>query len=334
MASNSLPLRLGSRLRLSAAAFAALATGQLVAWSAAVPAQAAPSDAANILKNAGQTGVAQNLGLPADKKAFAEQIAKDAANKTGAKVYIVLLKRDEDPQAYGSIYSDLNMQGKDLLIASNGTKWEIKAAALSHEAKQTAVNKGLSQEGQPLERLKTVTQELTTALTQARTGKLSWNEFQHQNAGKGWNPAQMSREYQRYQQSGQLTTTVGTREVPLVRQESSGFGTGAVVLSLIVAAIVGVVLWRRKKRDAGLGDELKLALQGPDQVITDIYMNLDGLEEHPNFGKMLDAVTACQGKLDELKKGAPTREAIARARSLNDEANRLRRAFDEARMKR
>lgn len=320
-------------LRRTSAAAIALTAGQIVAWSAAKSAQAAPSDAAKILQNAGQTGVAQNLGLPPDKKAFAEQIAKDAATKTGAKVYIVLLKRDEDPEAYAGLYSDLNMQGKDLLIASNGTKWEIKAAALSHDAKQAAVNKGLSQEAPPLDRLKTVTQELTTALTQARAGKLSWNEFQHQNAGKGWNPAQMSREYQRYQQSGQLTTTVGTREVPLVRSESSGWGTYA-FLGVLVAAIVGVVLWRRKKRDAGLGEELKLALQGPDQVITDIYMNLDGLEAKPNFGKMLDAVTACQAKLDELKKGAPTREAIARARALNDEANRLRRAFDEARMTR
>ena len=311
----------------------AVAISQLASWAVAGAAQAAPADAAKILQNAGQTGVAQNLGLPSDKKAFAEQIAKDAATKTGAKVYIVLLKRDEDPQAYAGIYGDLNMQGKDLLIVSNGTKWEIKAAALSHDAKQSAVNKGLSQEAPPLERLKSVTQELTTALTQARTGKLSWNEFQHQNAGKGWNPGQMSREYQRYQQSGQLTTTVGTREVPLVRSESSGWGSYA-FLGVLVAAIVGVVLWRRKKRDAGLGEELKQALQGPDQIITDIYMNLDGLEAKPNFGKMLDSVTACQAKLDELKKGPPTREAIARARALNDEANRLRRAFDEARMAR
>jgi 23S rRNA U2552 (ribose-2'-O)-methylase RlmE/FtsJ len=83
-----------------------------------------------------------------------------------------------------------------------------------------------------------------------------------------------------------------------------------------------------------LGGELKLALQGPDQVITDIYMNMDGLEDHPRFGQMLEQATACQAKLDALKQGAPTREAIAKARALNDEANRVRRAFDEAKMTR
>lgn len=310
----------------------ALAGSQGALWLAAT-AQAAPSDALKILQQSGQSGVAQAGILTPDKKAIADQIARDTASKTGAKVYIVLLKRDEDPEPYASLYNQMNMQGKDLLIASNGTKWEVKAAALSHDAKQTAVNKALSQQGDPLTRLKTLGDEMATALASARVGKLSWNEFERANAGKGWNSARMSQEYQKYQQSGQLVTTVGAREVPLQRSSSSGWGTYA-FLGVLVAAIVGVVLWRRKKRDADLGGELKLALQGPDQVITDIYMNMDGLEEHPRFGQLLEQATACQGKLDALKQGAPTREAIAKARALNDEANRVRRAFDEARMTR
>lgn len=311
---------------------AALAMGG-AAVSAAAPAWAAPADALKILQQTGQSGVAQAGILTPDKKAIADQIAKDTASKTGAKVYIVLLKRDEDPAPYASLYSDLNMQGKDLLIASNGTKWEVKAAALSHDAKQSAVNKALSQQGDPLSRLKTLGDEMATALTSARVGKLSWNEFERANAGKGWNSSRMSAEYQKYQQSGQLVTTVGAREVPLQRSSSSGWGTAA-FLGVLVAAIVGVVLWRRKKRDADLGGELKLALQGPEQVITDIYMNMDGLEDHPRFGQLLEQATACQGKLDALKQGAPTREAIAKARALNDEANRVRRAFDDAKMTR
>lgn len=326
--------RIGKRLTLPGAA---LAGGQLALWTMAAQGHAAPADALKILQQTGQSGVAQAGILTPDKKAIADQIAKDTAGKTGAKVYIVLLKRGEDPQPYASLYSDLNMQGKDLLIASNGTKWEVKAAALSHDAKQNAVNKALSQQGDPLTRLKTVSDEMATALTSARVGKLSWNEFERANAGKGWNSARMSQEYQNYQQTGQLNgqlvTTVGAREVPLQRSSSSGVGTYA-FLGVLVAAIVGVVLWRRKKRDADLGGELKLALQGPDQVITDIYMNMDGLEDHPRFGQMLEQATACQAKLDALKQGAPTREAIAKARALNDEANRVRRAFDEAKMTR
>ncbi|MBI5609390.1 MAG: hypothetical protein HY902_10980 [Deltaproteobacteria bacterium] len=314
----------------------------LFVWSA--PALAAPSDALNILRSVGQSGIAQDVGMDQAKKDTANQIAREAAQKTGAKVYVVLLKRDEDPGAYAEIYNQLGMQGKDLLIASNGTKWEVKCAGLSHDSKQAVVDRALKVQGlDPLGRLRELTTQMTTAINQqtltvAGTGRMSWNEFQAANAGKGWSGARMSEEYARYKATGAMPgggalTTTSTGAVPVVHSPSSNTGTW-VFLSILVVAIVGVVLWRRKKRDASLGQDLKNALQGPEQVITDVYMTMDGLENHPRFGQLLEAANACQAKLDDLKKGPATREAIAKARALNDEANRVRRAFDDAKMQR
>ena len=304
-------------------------------------AHAAPEDALKFLQNTGQTGVAQNVGLDAAKKSEVEALANDLAVKTGSKAYIVLLKRDEGPQEYGSLYERLNMKGKDILIASNGTQWEVKVAALSHEAKQAAVDRALASSGdaKPIPRLKIVANELTLALSQAKGQRLSWNEFQAANAGKGWSGQRMSSEYDHYKTSGQLPSgtlaTVGhSAPVPHTAQSAGiGFGTWA-FLGALVAAIVGVVIWRRRKRDADVAGELKQMLSGPENVMTDVYMNMDGLENHPRFGQLLDAANACQAKLDELKRGPATREAVAKARSLNDEANRVRRTFDEAKMAR
>ncbi len=314
----------------------------LLVWT--TPVLAAPSDALNILRSVGQSGIAQDVGLDQAKKDTANQIAREAAQKTGAKVYVVLLKRDEDPGPYAELYSQLGMQGKDLLVASNGTKWEVKCAGLSHDSKEAAVERGLKVQGlDPLGRLRELTTQMTTAINQqtltvAGTGRMSWNEFQSANAGKGWSGARMSEEYARYKATGvmpggggAITTTSTTAAVPVVHSSSSHTGAW-LFLGAILIAVVGVVLWRRKQRDASLGQDLKNALQGPEQVITDVYMNMDGLENHPRFGQLLEAANACQAKLDELKKGPATREAVSKARALNDEANRVRRAFDDAKM--
>lgn len=310
--------------------------GLVVAWGlagllVAAPLWGAPADALRILQKAGQSGLAQNFGLAADKKAQVEQILQSTAQRTGGKAYAILLKRDENPKEYGELYTSLGMQGRDLLIASNGTAWEVRVAALSHDAKQMAVDKALKVEGlEPIERLRALTGELTTALSQtgARTGKLSWNEFQAAHAGKGWSGSRMSAEYARYKEGGQIAV-VGA-PTPVTRSEGSN--AGWYVVGAVLLAVVGWVLWRRRQRDANLASELKAALQAPEGVLTDIYMNIDGLENHPQFGQLLEAANACQAKLDTLKQGQPSREAIAKARALNDEANRVRRQFDEARM--
>jgi len=317
------------RLSLTAAALIALFTAGTAA--------ASPEDALKFLTSTGKTGVAQNVGLDAGKKSEVEGIANDLAAKTGAKVYVVLLKRDEDPEPYGGLYERLQMKGKDVLIASNGTKWEVKAAALDHASKQAAVDRALSQQGQqPIARLRLVTDELGTAL--ANVKHMTWNEFQAANGGRGWSGAKMASEFARYKETGvapggpgtAITVQPGTQVTPT----SSGHTGLWIFLGVLAAAIVGVVIWRRKSRDANLGAELKEMLRGPEQVLTDVVLNMDGLEDHPRFSQLMDAYSACQGKFDQLKSATPTREAIGRARALNDEANRVRRMFDEAKMAR
>lgn len=314
----------------------AMLSALLWAWQAV----AAPEDALKFLQNTGKTGVAQDAGLDAAKKSEVEGIANDLSAKTGAKVYFVLLKKDEDPEAYGTLYDRLNMSGKDVLVASNGTKWEVKVAALSHSAKQAAVDRALagSADQKPIPRLRTVANELQTALAQAQTSRMSWNEFQSANAGKGWNSSRMSAEYQRYKDTGTVsgggTAMVGTREVPLDRPQSSSHTGLWVFLAVAAAALVGWVVWRRRRRDGDLAAELAQNLQNPEAVLADVVMNMDGLENHPKFGQLMDAYTACENKLKALKSGSPTREAVSRARALNDEANRVRRMFDEAKMQR
>ncbi len=298
---------------------------------------AAPEDALKFLQNTGQSGVAQNVGLDAAKKSEVEAIASDLSGKTGGKAYFILLKRDEEPEPYGGLYDRLGMKGKDILVANNGTKWEVKVAALSHEAKQAAVDRALAGSGdvKPIPRLKIVSNELQLALSQTQGKKLTWNEFQSANAGRGWDGHRMSREYETYKatghSSGGAIATVGHSTPITHSSSSSGWGTWA-FLGVVVAAIVGIVLWRRRKRDGDLGAELKQMLQHPESTLADVVMNMDGLENHPRFGQLMDAYSACENKLKDLKNGAPTREAVSKARSLNDEANRVRRMFDEAKM--
>jgi MYXO-CTERM domain-containing protein len=143
----------------------------------------------------------------------------------------------------------------------------------------------------------------------------------------------MSAEYARYKEGGQLAVVGTPSPAPVSTGSStSGGGGGWAWVGVFLVAVVGWVLWRRRKRDAGLASELKAALQGPEGVLTDVYLTIDGLENHPRFVQLLEAANACQAKLDALKQGQPSREAIAKARALNDEANRVRRQFDEARM--
>lgn len=312
-------------------ALIAIALAIVSNWAAATP-----QDAMKFL-GGGRTGLAQFVGLPDADKGQLRELAKEVSAKTGGKVYFVVHKSDESPDAYGALYEQLGMSGKDILVASNGQKWEVKVAALSHEAKQAAVNRALPSTvgAAPPQRFKAVTGELEVALSQTQGKKLTWNEFQSANAGKGWDGHRMSREYETYKATGHTSggaiATVGHSTPITHSSSSSGWGTWA-FLGVVVAAIVGIVLWRRRKRDGDLGAELKQMLQHPESTLADVVMNMDGLENHPRFGQLMDAYSACENKLKDLKNGAPTREAVSKARALNDEANRVRRMFDEAKM--
>lgn len=298
-----------------------------------------PSQVRDMLKGAGQTFVVRAPGTIDDvTKKELEATAQATAAKTGAKVYFIIDNKTS-PSEYDSLYTDLGLNGRDLVVASNGPGWSVQVGSLSAQQKQDILNRvGLSG-GKPLDKMKAIASDVSTALAQVRTtgNAMSWNDFQHANQGKGWSGQQMSDAYARYKKTGVMPSTTSgtlatTQAAPLAgsTNSSSGYG-GWVFLGLVVAIITGVVVFRRRKRDAALGADFKAALEGPTRILTDVYMGLDGMENHPEFPALMDKVSAVQGKVDAIKGQAPSREAIARLEALSADANGVRIAFDQAR---
>lgn len=264
-------------------------------------ASADPGKVADILKSKGNAGLAQNAGLDDASKARLDASAKDTASKTGGKVYLVVLKKDTPPEPYANLYTQLGMSGKDILLATNGVAWDLRVSALPSEARTGILSQTASAGGSPLDRVDNVLRETTSALAKVKVG------------------------------TGSTLATVGVKEVPLARKESSN--TGLFAFLAVAAVAVGVwVFFRRKKRDAAIAAELQQALKGPEAVLTDIYLGMDGLENHPQFGDLIERANQVQARLDEVKNAPPSRESIAKLRAIHDDANRVRRAFDEARM--
>lgn len=318
----------------------------LLLWLSALPAWAYPSQVADILRQKGQAGAVQPSSLAANVKAQLDTLAKDTAQRTGAKVYLVVMKESDDPNDFAAMYGDLGMSGKDLLISTNGPKWDLRSNALTSADKQALLNRVMSQGGPPLDRMRSLTSEVATALTHTKNvigqnavGKMSWNEFQHANTGRGWSPNQMSAAYARYKSGqpyentasgrgndGAMTTT--STQVPQAVPPAQSSGGNGFLIFLMVAAlgIGGWVFWRRKQRDTGLGEELKKALAGPEATMADVWMGLD--ESHPNYTALVDQASVVDNSLKEIKGQAPTRENIARVRSLSERAQQLRIAVD------
>lgn len=260
-----------------------------------------PGKVADILRTKGTSGLAQNAGLDDATKARLEASAKDTASKTGGKVYVVVLKKDTPTGPYGDVYTQLGMSGKDILLATNGVQWDLRSGNLPSQARSEILETTAKGGGTPLDRVDNVLRETATQLAQVKTGT-----------------------------AGTLATT-GPKEVPLARKESSNVGLIAVVA--IAAVAVGIwVYFRRKTRDAAIATELQQALKGPESVLTDIYLGMDGMENHPQFADLIERANQVQARLDEVKNGTPSRESIAKLRAIHDDANRVRRAFDEARM--
>ncbi len=298
-----------------------------------------PPQVRDLLKNAGQSFVVRGPGTIDDAtKKDLEATAQATAQKTGGKVYFVIDNKTK-PSDYDSLYTDLGLTGHDIVVASNGPGWSLQCGSLSAQQKQDILNREGVAGGKPLDRMKAIANDTASALanTKAVAAQLSWNEFQHVNRDKGLSPAQMSEAYARYKQTGAMpggTTTLATTAQPAPLQKtpaSSGGHGGLIFLGIVVLAIVGIVFWRRKQRDSALAAEWAPALEGPTQILTAVYMNLDGLEAHPNFSALMDQAAVVQKKLDDLKGQAPSREGIARAQSLTEEANRVRLSFDQAR---
>jgi len=279
-----------------------LTAGALIGLSL-VPAVALadPGKVADILKTKGNAGLAQNAGLDDASKARLDASAKDTASKTGGKVYLVVLKKDTAPEPYANLYSQLGMSGKDILLATNGVAWDLRVSALPSEARTGILSQTASAGGSPLDRVDNVLRETMSALAKVKVG------------------------------TGNTLATVGVKEVPLARKESSN--TGLFAFLAVAAIAVGVwVFFRRKKRDAAIATELQQALKGPEAVLTEIYLGMDGMENHPQFGELIERANQVQARLDEVKNAPPSRESIAKLRAIHDDANRVRRAFDEARM--
>ena len=264
-------------------------------------AQAYPPQVRELLKNAGQSFVVRAPGTIDDAtKKDLEATAAATAQKTGGKVYFVIDNKTK-PSDYDSLYTDLGLTGHDVVVASNGPGWSLQCGSLSAQQKQDILNREGLAGGQPLDRMKAIASDTANALASARP-----------------------------MTARPMTQATTGQPAPLPNAPSSGHG-GLIFLGIVVAAIVGIVLWRRKKRDAALAEAWAPALEGPTQILTAVYMNLDGLEAHPNFSALMDQAGAVQKKLDDLKGQAPTRESIARAQALSAEANRVRLSFDQAR---
>lgn len=298
-----------------------------------------PPQVRDLLKNAGQSFVVRAPGTIDDAtKHELEATAQATAQRTGGKVYFIIDNKTK-PSDYDTLYPDLSLTGHDMVIASNGPGWSLQCGSLSAQQKQDILNREGLAGGKPLDRMKAIANDAATALasTKAVAAHLTWNEFQHANRDKGLSPAQMSDAYARYKQTGALpggATTLATTAQPAPLQKApapSGGHGGLIFLGVLVVAIAGIVFWRRKKRDAGLAEEWAPALAAPTQIMTAVYLNLDGMENHPNFTALMDQAGVVQKKLDDLKGQTPSREGIARANSLVEEANRVRLSFDQAR---
>ncbi len=294
------------------------------------------SAVADILRQSGQFGVARGPNTVDDAtKAQLLDLAKTTAAKTGAKTYLVILPSGTDPAPFIANYDKLGMTGKDALIVSNGPVWDLRCNALSAAEKQGVLDRAMRAGGKPLEKMQHLTGELSTALTSTKaqvagSQGMTWNEFQHANAGKGWDGARMSKEYQAYR-SGSATT--GTTAMTTSPAPASGHaqGTSWFGLSFFVLAVVGLVGWvvyRRRKRDANLAAEMKQALAGPESTMADLYL---GLESGKNYGDLLETANNVDERIKALKSAPPTRENIAKAAALNEEANRVRSLFNRAR---
>lgn len=170
---------------------------------------------------------------------------------------------------------------------------------------------------------------------------MTWNEFQQANAGRGWDSARMSHEWSQYKddvagaRDGHEATGQTGSEVPtaLARRDEGGssmwFGVG--FFAIVVAAVVWFAMRRRKQADGQAVLELQQALKLPEATMTEVYLSLDGLEDHPDFPALMDKATAVTEQIDALKAGASDAGAVNRARALADDARRIRAAFDQAR---
>ncbi len=264
-------------------------------------ARAANVDAVlSILQSKGNAGVARGPKTIDDAaKAKVEAMTEQLAQRTGGKAYVVVLPEGEDPGDYISIYGKMGLSGRDVVIATNGKDWELRCDAISKGQKQTLFSQTLGKGGNPLERLEKLTNALPAAVQSS----------------------------QQSQRGTKAIATTGARPYQPVGQAEGGFPWGWTLFGALVVGAVGVVFWRRKQRDRSLAAELKTALDPGESAMAEIFLGMDGLEEHPRFDQLLSRATALSSKFDELKAQSPSRQAIGQAESLSRQARELHGEF-------
>lgn len=282
------------------AAMRALTVAAAVAMTALpLSARAGVDDVLKILQNKGNAGVVR--GPKTIDDAARDQLdaaTKQLSAKTGGKAYVVVLPSGEDPDDYTDIYQKMSMKGKDVLIATNGKNWELRCDAIGKGEKDALFQSALSGGGNPVQRLGKLMDGVPAAIARSQTAH-----------------------------GGKAIATTGARR-PLPPSDSSGgFPWGWAMFGLLVAGVVGVVLFRRKQRDRRLVEDFKKALEPGEAAMAEVFLGMDGLESHPRFDEMLSRATGLSSKFDELKAQPPSRQGIAQAESLSKQARELHGQF-------
>lgn len=260
-------------------------------------ASANPGKVADILRQSGNSGVVRGPKTISNKqKNKLAGVARQAASRTGGKVYVVIVNSDTKTKPYAKLYKKLNMGKGDVLIVSNGPKWELRCDGISKSDKSKLLKAVMSNNGDPLSRatslLKGIPKALGHSQAKAKAGKSSSPPI---GGGSG-------------------STDLATKE------SAGGFPWVAIFFLLFVAGGVGFVIFRRKQRDASLDADFKAALDPAENHMADFYLGTDGFESHPQFSNMLAKGTQISTQIDALKAKTPTREAISKAKTLAKEA--------------
>lgn len=271
---------------------------------AAAPAHANVGKVQEILEGSGRSGVARGPKTVDDRvKAQLAEMARELADKTGARAFIVVLADGSNVDDYAKVYDKMKLNGADVLIVSAGGKWALRCNGISSSDKQRLMKQVLSGGANPLERMQRLTSAIPAALGASQA-----------KAGSG---AQR-----------RATTATGTRNPIRTREESSGgFGFGFALLALLLIGGGGFVFWRRKQRDARLEGDLKAALDPGEQAMANIFLGMDAVEGKPGFDALLSRATDLSTGLDALKRLPPSRQTIARAETLSRQAKQLEGEF-------
>ena len=253
-------------------------------------AQAKPKKVYEILSKAGRSAVVRgpktiNSKTKKDLEALMEQLAA----QTGGRAYAVILPGGAGTQKYAKIYDKLGLGPKDILIVSNGKKWSLRCDGISKSEKRELMNGAMAAGGDPLGRMRRLVSGLPAALNASQAAS---------------------------------ATAQADDEVSHVETDSPSEPSpwGSALFLVFVAGGVGLVIFRRKRRDAAIEADFKAALDPVETKLTELYLSLDGLEEREGFNALISAATQISADVDALKAETPSRESIAKLARLSSDA--------------